>query len=466
MEFDGDALEVTEIPCGADLHFIITDLKGHKDTVKILADLNKAFPFAENDIERNVQEYLGPMNRRILGEAAEALKRGEAARLGELMNEAQALFDRFVAPACPDQLASPILHRVLSSKSLAPYIYGGKGVGSQGDGSAQFIARDAESREAAIEVLEKELGLPCLRLTVARSRKVRKAVITAAGFGTRLFPMTAAVRKEFLPVVDSNGRMIPLILANVEEAIAAGIEAICIIVREADQPLFADFFRQNLPQEHYEKLSESSRETCSKIREIGKKVSFTTQANQRGLGHAVQQARTWVGNEPFLLLLGDHLFLQHGDTPCAKQLVDHFQELETNLVGLQATPESELGRFGTVGGAWVKSEDKPRHTLLEISQFKEKPDPEFAAEYLAVDGLPARSYLTLFGLYILKPAVFAKLERLEEESAMNTEVQLTDALEALRKTERFLGLVISGEKIDIGLPTGYIDGLVKYHDSR
>ena len=199
MQFDGDSLEVSELACGADFHFIIADLKAKKDTVKILADLNKAYPFAENDIERKVQEYLGPINKRILEEARDALRRGDRQALGALMTEAQRLFDFNAAPACPDQLAAPALHRVLAHPGLAPHVLGGKGVGSQGDGSVQFLARDEQSREAAITILAEELGLSCLRLTVARSKKVRKAVITAAGFGTRLFPMTSAVRKEFLP---------------------------------------------------------------------------------------------------------------------------------------------------------------------------------------------------------------------------------------------------------------------------
>ena len=261
MEFDGDSLEVSELACGADFHFIVADLKAAKDTVKILADLNKAFPFAENDLEKGVQECLGPINKRILGEAVDALRRGDPPRLGALMTEAQRMFDRYAAPACPDQLAAPVLHRVLSHPALAPYVLGGKGVGSQGDGSVQFLAKDAEAQEAAVGILEEELGLTCLRLTVARSKKIRKAVITAAGYGTRLFPMTSAVRKEFLPVVDRKGRMLPLILANVEEVAAAGIEEICIIIQEQDRRFFEDFFNQNLPPGHYEKLSAHARES-------------------------------------------------------------------------------------------------------------------------------------------------------------------------------------------------------------
>ncbi len=461
MSFDGDSLDVSELACGADLHFIVADLKATKDTVKILADLNKAFPFAENEIEKGVQEYLGPINCRIITEAADALRAGNAERLGTLLSEAQSNFDRYAAPACPEQLTAPVLHRVLSFPSLAPHVLGGKGVGSQGDGSVQFLCRDEQSREAAIRILENDLGLSCLRLTVPRSKKIRKAVITAAGYGTRLFPMTAAVRKEFLPVVDNKGRMLPLILANVEEAVEAGIEEICIIIQEQDRAFFQDFFGQNIPAALYDKLSAHARESLSAIRDIGKRVVLRAQEEQKGLGHAVYQVRDWVGNEPFMLVLGDHLFVRRAAKACARQLVDRFEGLETALIGLQPTPESEVGRFGTVGGAWVDGDDK--RDLIDISMFKEKPDKEFAAEYLGVEGLPDRTYLTVFGLYLLTPGIFDVLQRsIQECGGDGREIQLTDALDDLRRKERVLGLLIQGEKIDIGLPMGYIDGLLKF----
>jgi UTP-glucose-1-phosphate uridylyltransferase len=461
MEFDGDSLEVSEIASGTDFHFIIADLKAAKDTVRILADLNKAYPFAENDLERGVQECFGPINKRILGEAVDALRNGESERLGALMSEAQQMFDRYAAPACPDQLAAPVLHRVLAHPSLAQCILGGKGVGSQGDGSVQFLAKDAEAREAAIGILEGELGLTCLRLTVARSKKIRKAVITAAGYGTRLFPMTSAVRKEFLPVVDKRGRMLPLILANVEEVASAGIEEICIIIQEQDRRFFQDFFSQNLPPGHYEKLSAHARESLGAIKDLGNRIVFRAQDEQRGLGHAVYQVRDWIGAEPFMLVLGDHLFVPKGAVGCARQLVNRFEDLETALIALQPTPESEIGRFGTVGGSWIDGDEK--HDLLEIALFKEKPDKEFASEFLGVDGLPEKTYLTVFGLYILTPAILSELAHaVKENEEDGREVQLTDALEQLRHRERFLGLVIDGEKIDIGLPDGYLTGLLKF----
>lgn len=354
-----------------------------------------------------------------------------------------------------------MLHGALSYPGLTTHVLGGKGVGSQGDGSVQFLARDEKSREAAIRILEDDLGLSCLRLTVPRSKKIRKAVITAAGYGTRLFPMTSAVRKEFLPLIDGTGRMLPLILANVEEMIEAGIEEICIIIQEQDRQFFQEFFAQNIPAELYDKLSARARESLSAIREIGRRVVLRAQQEQKGLGHAVYQVRDWVGKEPFMLVLGDHLFIRRSTKSCARQLVERFEELETALIGLQPTPESQVGRFGTIGGVWV--DGNSTRDLLDIAIFKEKPDREFAEEHLRVEGLPDKIYLTVFGLYILPPSIFSELEKsIQECSPDAREIQLTDALDELRRNERVLGLVIEGEKVDIGLPADYLDGLLKY----
>jgi len=131
MEFDADRLETEEIRPPRDLHFVIVDLQAKKDTVEILRRLNRSYPFAEGPVEKGVQELLGPINKRIVHQAIEALRAGDAFRLGALMTEAQAFFDRYATPACPEELTAPVLHRVLAHEALRPHVWGGKGVGSQ-----------------------------------------------------------------------------------------------------------------------------------------------------------------------------------------------------------------------------------------------------------------------------------------------------------------------------------------------
>ncbi len=167
MTFDGDRMEAAELRLGADLHLVLVDLRGRKDTMRILSSLNLAFPVARNEAERGVQKLLGAQNRRIVEEAVEALRAGDAARLGALMTEAQGLFDRYAIPMCPEELGAPALHRLLGYEPLQPHIWGGKGIGSQGDGSAQILARSEEDQRIVIERIERELGMPCLKLTLS-----------------------------------------------------------------------------------------------------------------------------------------------------------------------------------------------------------------------------------------------------------------------------------------------------------
>lgn len=166
MTFDGDRLETEELRVNEPLYFVIVDLQAKKDTMKILNRLNRCYPIAENDIERGVQELLGPINKRIVYQAVDALKNVDAQRLGALMTEAQAFFDRYAAPACPEELTSPILHKILDYETLKPHVWGGKGVGSQGDGAAQFICRSEDDQQAVIEILRRDMGMPGYKLTL------------------------------------------------------------------------------------------------------------------------------------------------------------------------------------------------------------------------------------------------------------------------------------------------------------
>ncbi len=188
MIFDGDRLDTIELQVEDEMHFVVVDLGAEKDTMEILNRLNRCYPFAENDLERGVQELLGPINKRVTQQAVDLLTNSQGEKLGKLMGEAQTFFDRYATPVCPEELTSPVLHKVLEHPPLQPHIWGGKGVGSQGDGTAQFIAKSLADQQAVIEILERDLGMECLELTLRPGQQVRKAVIPAAGFGTRLFP--------------------------------------------------------------------------------------------------------------------------------------------------------------------------------------------------------------------------------------------------------------------------------------
>jgi UTP-glucose-1-phosphate uridylyltransferase/mevalonate kinase len=454
MTYDGDRLDTLEMQVSSDLHLVIVDLHAQKDTMEILNRLNRCYPFAENDIERGVQELLGPINKRVVHQAVDAL-RGDAQRLGALMIEAQAFFDRYAAPACPEELTAPVLHRVLGYEPLKPHIWGGKGVGSQGDGTAQFLARSEADQQAVVEIIERDLGMQCLTITLRPGRKVRKALIPAAGFGTRLFPATKATKKELFPIIDRDGVAKPAILLIVEEALQAGIEEVIIIVQENDLADFRSFFNAQISIENYNKLPRQFQEYAHRLLEIGRHVTFVTQTAQEGFGHAVYCARQAIGTEPFLLMLGDHLYRSTGDRSCAQQLLDAYHQHGASVVGLRRTPEDQIAAFGTVTGVWLDP-----NRLLNVTEFAEKPTVDYARSNLFISGLPEGEYLTLFGQYIIKPQIF---EYLEEHITNNVrergEFQLTSALDRLRQEDGFHGLIIDGRRFDIGLPEHYLETL-------
>ena len=406
-----------------------------------------------------MQELLGPINKRIVHQAVEALEAADAPALGTLMTEAQAFFDRYATPACPQELTAPVLHRVLGYEPLKPHIWGGKGVGSQGDGTAQFLCASESDQQAVIEILERDLGMPGLKLTITPQQKVRKAVIPAAGFGTRLFPATKATKKELFPIIDRDGIAKPAILLIVEEALDAGIEEVIIIVQEDDLDDFRSFFTQQISIENYNKLPRHFQEYSRRLLEMGRRVTLRAPRRpRRASGMRSTRRREAVGDEPFLLMLGDHIYRSESELSCARQLLDAYQQHGTSIVGLRRTPEEQIGNFGTVTGVWLE-----RERLLNITEFAEKPTARLRAHEPARAGPAGDEYLTVFGQYIIKPEIFdCSKSNIANNVRERGEFQLTSALDRLRQEDGFLGLVIDGTRFDIGLPEYYLETLQAY----
>jgi galactokinase len=172
MIFDGDRVDVIELNVPNNLFFVIVDLAAGKNTQEILGKLNECYPFATNEVQGNVQKYLGSISYEITQAAIDALQKGDAEQIGILMKQAQAEFDNHAMPACPGQLTSPVLHHLLNYEPIQPYILGGKGVGSQGDGTAQFLVKSEENQEKLIEIIERDFPqMQCLKLTIYANKE-------------------------------------------------------------------------------------------------------------------------------------------------------------------------------------------------------------------------------------------------------------------------------------------------------
>ena len=477
MTFDGDRLETAELHTAADLHFVIVDLRAQKNTMEILARLNRCYPNASDEVSRGVRTLLGQTNKRIVHQAVEALQAGDARQLGALMVEAQSHFDRYAIPACPEELTAPVLHRVLGYGPLQPHVWGGKGMGSQGDGAAQFVARSQADQQAAVAIIERDLGMPCLTLTLPANHapparrpqdrpvpvlghrtQVRKAVIPAAGLGTRLYPASAGTKKELFPIVDRDGLAKPALLLIVEEALASGLEEVILVIQEDDLAHFRSFFAG----EDTGGLPHRLQACARRIAEIGCHLSYVLQPSQDGFGHAVYRAREAVGGEPFLLMLGDHLYRSAGKVPCGRQLLDVYDQHHTGVLALRRAPEREIVHYGTVAGRWLED-----GRLLDVTRIAEKPAADYARANLRVPGFPEGEYLALFGLYVLEPRVFDLLEeQIDGGGRERGEVGLTPALQRLREEDGFLGLAVAGQCYDIGLPESYLRALQAFAGPR
>lgn len=465
MIFDGDEIEVHPLNVKRPLHWVFADLCAGKDTIRILADLNKAYPFASTDDERGLHEALGALNHDIVRRAMEYMANGDAEALGRLMTETEEMFDRRIAPMSP-ALWSPKLHRYLTDPAIQPLVWGGKGVGSHGDGSVQFLARDADSQQRLVEYL-REQGLHANSFTINPAHTVRRAIIPVAGFGTRLYPATRAMKKDFFPIPCADGMVRPVILILLEELINSGIEDICLILgSEEERQLYAEFFEQTLPDEHIGKLSPKCREYENRIADIGKHLHYVYQYDKRGFGHAVYQAVDFAAGEPVLLLLGDTLYRSNNNKTCALQLIEEYERHSKLMVSIHPVTLEEVSRYGILNGVWENKEQ----TIMTVSQMTEKPETAYAENCLAVCGPGNRKqYYSVFGQYILTPDVFEQLaddiRTADESGEKEKEIELTTALESVRRKKGMVGVRIDGTMYDMGNPTAFRDAIMSFSEA-
>jgi len=460
MTFDGDEVEVRTLNVKKHLYWVFADLCAEKNTIKILRDLNKGYPFASNEMEEREQKALGEENQHIINMAIEYMAKGDAESLGRLMTGAQTLFDTAVAPMCPEELTSPKLHEVLRDPIIQPLVYGGKGVGSQGDGSIQFLAKDKECQQKVIDYLNSR-GMKAYPLTIKPVHTVRKAVIPVAGFGTRLYPASRALKKDFFPIPDKDGIVKPVILILLEELMKSGIEEVCLVLGSEEERIkYKDFFETPLSDEHLRKLSPEMQEYENRILAIGKRLRYVYQKEKRGFGHAVYQASDFANNEPVLLLLGDTLYRSDSNKPCALQMIEQYEQYNKLMVSIHSIPLSEVSHYGILSGTW---EDK-NETILSVSQMDEKPKASYAEEFLGVKGRNGeKKYMSVFGQYIITPEVFEQLHQdIANSSDMSTEIELTSALDKVREQYGMIGVQLQGRMYDMGNYAAFVNCVSEY----
>jgi UTP--glucose-1-phosphate uridylyltransferase len=288
--------------------------------------------------------------------------------------------------------------------------------------------------------------------------KVRKAVVPAAGLGTRHFPASHAVKKELFPIVGPDGIARALMHYHLLELTAAGIDQICIIVQPGDDKPIRDYLAG--PGNEYLKrlnkypalLSEANTMT-----QLAETVSFAVQHEQDGYGHAVYQTKKFAGDEMVLLCLGDHLFRGKAVSPF-RELADMAGVSGGRSVSaVNRIGPGELKGFGTIAGK--RQSANPR--LIDISLIIEKPDVAVAREKLRVNGLNSDEFLGWFGMHLLAPSIYSVLEEMIADNIRdNGEFQLTRAQEIQRQREGYLALeMIDAQRFDFGVPDDFVSSV-------
>jgi UTP-glucose-1-phosphate uridylyltransferase len=462
MTFDSEDIDVERLVVKKPLNWVFANLHGEKDTIRILSDLNKCYPFAHNKFEKNVHDALGSENKKIINKAIEYMKTGQIEGLGKLMTEAQQLFDEKIAPASPDELKAPKLHSVLNDETVKELTYGGKGVGSGGDGSVQFLAKN-EAAQIQLKEYLNNIGLTAYSFTIQPMHRVHKAIIPVAGFGTRLYPATRSVKKEFMPIVDSDGLTKPIILILLEQLYESGINEICLVVGdESDIDMYKKFFEQSLSEVHLQKLPVNMREYEHKILQIGKMLTFRIQKERKGFGHAVYQCRDFIGGEPVLLLLGDTIYRSANNSPCSLQMIEAFEKVNKPLVSIHEIPINQVDYYGVLSGTWENKSE----TLMNVTHFAEKPSKQFAEDFLFTKHDNKNKYFSVFGQYILTPEIFDALE--SNINSNITEIKsgefgITEALSSQIANNNLMGVVLKGSMFDIGNSAAYRNSSQLFH---
>ncbi|HHW57021.1 MAG TPA: UTP--glucose-1-phosphate uridylyltransferase GalU [Clostridia bacterium] len=266
--------------------------------------------------------------------------------------------------------------------------------------------------------------------------KIKKAIIPAAGLGTRFLPVTKAQPKEMLPIVDK-----PTIQYIVEEAVQSGIEDILIITGRNKRAI-EDHFDKSIELE-LELKKKNQESLLSLVEDISNMVNihYIRQKEPKGLGHAIYCAKSFVGNEPFAVLLGDDVV--DAEVPVLKQMIDQYERYNCTIIGVQEVPKEEVHKYGIVSGTFIENR------LYKVNDLVEKPKKEEAPSNIAI-----------LGRYIITPRIFEILEN--TPPGAGGEIQLTDALKTLLNYEAIYAYNFIGKRYDVGDKLGYLMATVEY----
>jgi len=285
--------------------------------------------------------------------------------------------------------------------------------------------------------------------------KIKKAVITAAARGERLYPVADTIQKAMLPVIDTDGLYKPVIQIIAEEAFSSGIEEICIVCAPGDGERYQNAFkslRENLVRSF--KQVDWAKQEADRIDLLLNRIQFAEQTEAKGYGHAVYTAKDFVGDDPFLLLLGDYLYVSNLAKRCAAQLIELASKENCSVSAVNPTPEHQISRYGTI----TRKQLANQAGVYKIEKILEKPSLSTAELELQTSGLRVGYYLCFFGMHVFTPSVFELLEKqivLDESNIL-----LTPTLQELAETEKYLALEVKGSRYDLSRKHGLLQAQI------
>lgn len=286
--------------------------------------------------------------------------------------------------------------------------------------------------------------------------RIKKAVITAAARGERLYPVADTIQKAMLPIIDIDGLHKPVIQIIAEEAFSSGIEELCVICAPGDGERYLSAFaslRDNLVKSF--KGVDWAKEEAEKIDQLLSRVQFAEQEEPLGYGHAVYCARDFVNNEPFLLLLGDYLYVSNLlQKRCAAQLIELASLENCSVSAVNPTIEHQIGRYGTLTGKQLAGSAG----VYQIDKIIEKPSLSVAELELQTPGLRVGYYLCFFGMHVFTPAIFDILEKHVARDGSN--ILLTPALQELAETDKYLAQEVKGNRYDLSKKLGWLQAQI------
>lgn len=452
MIFHEDCVSISSINVKKEMNLVIVDLMASKDTKKILSSLRSCYPFAKNSKQKKVRAMLEEQNYLLVEEMQQAIEEGNLEKVGSLFVQSQAEIDQAGIPICSEYKA-PILHSILEDEYIQKLSYGARGIGAGGDGSAQILAKDKTSQQKILKYLNKTLQMEAFAYNIKPTHKIKKAIIPLAGVGARLYPVSRAIKKAFLPINDQ-GVLKPIILKLVEELDAAGIEEICLVIGKDEQEQYDSLFKKPLSEDYLRKLDSNEFDYDFNLLRIGSKISYVIQEELKGFGHAVYLCKDFVKEDPVLMILGDTYYDSNIDETCIMQIVNYYDNNPKNIIAINEIDADKLGTVGVMTGIWDDNDQKS----MTVKQLVEKPTLEYAKQNLQMN----KKYYGNFGMWVIDNRVFESLGYAIENKIISKsgEYEFVDALARILDDVEVKALKINGVSHDIGNLNAYQNTLI------